>query len=365
MTVSGQIKQRLTRWLVGVSTRSGQGDGSAGAFASAVRNVHSLWRNTRDVEAMKLNIKNFGYELARQAASDRAQRSQLPSEPVRVGLASKPTTQRDMESEWLAYWCGRLRAQPIYHRKLWELCYVMQALWERGVLAEHKCGLGFGCGQEPLPSLMAAYGVRVTVTDLPPDQAAGRGWIETGQHTSELAKLHFPDIVPKDRFDSLVDLKYVDMNRIPDSLHGQYDFCWSVCAYEHLGSITNGLKFVRDAMKVLKPGGVAVHTTEFNFHNDERTVDNSPTVLFQRRHFQQLHAQLQSDGHAVAPLDFDLGEGPIDRYIDVPPYAWDSGPAASWFTSFAHRAHLKLSVLGVPCTCFALIVQKTAGARVA
>src|SRR4051812_46464154 len=289
MTVSGHIKQRLTRWLVGVSTKSAQGGHSPGPFLSTLRSVHRLWSNTRDVEAMRLNIKNFGYELARQA-SHRARRSLLPLAPVRVGLTSKPTTQSDMESEWLAYWCGRLHAEPMYHRKLWELCYVMQALWERGLLAEHKSGLGFGCGQEPLPSLMAAHGVQVTVTDLPPDQAAGRGWIETGQHTSELAKLHYPDIVPKDRFDSFVDLKYVDMNRIPESLGGQYDFCWSVCAYEHLGSIANGLKFVRDSMKVLKPGGVAIHTTEFNFHNDERTVDNSPTVLFQRKHFRQLQA---------------------------------------------------------------------------
>jgi len=306
---------------------------------------------------MKLNIKNFGYELARDMHS---RRSRAPSSdsPVRVGLGSKPTTQADMESAWLEYWCKQLQMEPIYHRKLWELCYVMQALWERGMLAEARHGLGFGCGQEPLPSLMASYGVRVTATDLAPQMAAGRGWVETGQHTSELRKLYFPHLVEKERFDALVDLQYVDMNDIPDGLANNYDFCWSICAYEHLGSIENGLRFVKESVKTLKPGGVAVHTTEFSYLNDRETIDNWPTVLFQQKHFEQVAAELERAGHQVAPLDFDVGNGAIDRYIDIPPYSWDLKKPSSWFDSFGQRAHLKLNVDGFPCTCFGLIVVK-------
>jgi len=44
------------------------------------------------------------------------------------------------------------------------------------------------------------------------------------------------------------------MNEIPRSFDNQYDYCWSVCAFEHLGSIQKGLDFVKNAMNVLKPG---------------------------------------------------------------------------------------------------------------
>jgi SAM-dependent methyltransferase len=313
---------------------------------------------TRDIEAMKLNIKNFGYELAREVSSGRRHRPPADA-PVKIGLRSKPTTQADMDSPWLDYWCAKLKIEPVYHRKVWELCYVLQALWERGMLAESRHGLGFGCGKEPLPSLMAAHGVRVTATDLPPQMAAGRGWVETGQHTSELNNLHFPHLVSRERFDSMVDLLYVDMNDIPESLESKYDFCWSICAYEHLGSIANGLRFVKESLKALKPGGVAVHTTEFSFLNDQETIDNWPTVLFQQKHFERLAAELERSGHKVEPLDFDVGDGAIDRYIDIPPYhSWDLKKPSSWFDSMSQRAHLKLNVDGFACTCFGVIVVK-------
>ncbi len=58
-------------------------------------------------------------------------------------------------------------------------------------------------------------------------------------------------------------------------------------------------------MRTLKPGGLAVHTTEFNFLDEEHTIDNWPTVLYQRAHFERLAEALRADGHRVAPLDFD------------------------------------------------------------
>jgi 2-polyprenyl-3-methyl-5-hydroxy-6-metoxy-1,4-benzoquinol methylase len=319
-------------------------------------NTNALRVLTRDIEAMKLNIKNFGYELARERYSRRAHGTS-GNAPVKVGLRSKATTQSDIESPWLDYWCTRLKIEPLYHRKVWELCYVLQALWERGMLAESKRGLGFGCGQEPLPSLMAAHGVRVTATDLPLEMSVERGW-KTGEHAGELGKLHFPDLVPREQFDALVELLYFDMNHIPDSLESKYDFCWSICAYEHLGSIEKGLRFVRESLKTLKPGGVAVHTTEFNFLNDKDTIDNWSTVLFQRKHFEQVAAELERSGHRVEPLDFDVGDGAIDRYIDIPPYGWDLKKPGPWFDAVDQRAHLKLNVDGFACTCFGLIVVK-------
>jgi hypothetical protein len=48
---------------------------------------------------------------------------------------------------------------------------------------EGVAGLGFGCGQEVLPSLFAKYGEAITATDLPPDRAEARQWTVSGQYS--------------------------------------------------------------------------------------------------------------------------------------------------------------------------------------
>ncbi len=96
-------------------------------------NINALWLLMKDIEAIKLNIKFFGYELA-QSLSAALPRNDTPPDPGVVGLASKPSTQKDIESNWVAYWANKLNIGVIYHRKIWELCYVLQALAERGIL---------------------------------------------------------------------------------------------------------------------------------------------------------------------------------------------------------------------------------------
>ena len=77
----------------------------------------------------------------------------------------------------------------------------------------------------------------------------------------------------------------MDRNAIDADLEGQDDLVWSASAFEHLGSFMHGLEFVINSVKCLKPGGVAVHTTEFNCSSDADTLDNASTVLFRKRDF--------------------------------------------------------------------------------
>jgi len=317
-------------------------------------NLNALTGRMRDLNNLALTVKFFGYELARKLASE------LPApkatEPFRVGLKSKPSTQADLESDWAAYWLAQLKIPRLFHRKLWEFAYLLQGLWEAGVLAPGKRGLGFGCGQEPIPSYLAARGLDLTVTDVEPEQARSSGWLGSGQHTTTIDTLFMPHLVDRGTFDSHVSLRYVDMNAIPNDLR-DFDFCWSICALEHLGSIEKGLAFVRNSLGTLRPGGVAIHTTEFNFLDDNRTIDNWPTVLFQRKHFADLAAALAAAGHSVAPLDFRVGDKPLDKFIDVPPFAHDlpDPVKAEWAPS---ATHLKLSIDGFASTCFGLIIVR-------
>jgi SAM-dependent methyltransferase len=318
-------------------------------------NINPIWEKTKDAEIISWNIKNFGYLLARKMAE---QRPLTPGLLANLPLESKATRQADIESPWFAYWCSQLKIPVTYHRKVWEYCFLLQALHDANMLEAGRRGLGFACGEEPIPSYLASSGIDVTATDLEPEKVAGRGWAETGQHTSSIEKLWYSNLVEREAFDKHVKLKYVDMNAIPSTLTG-YDFCWSICSLEHLGSIEQGLKFIENSLRVLRPGGLAVHTTEFNISNDGPTIDHWPTVLFQKKHFESVAERLRNQGHWVAPLNFDFGDGPIDNFIDVPPYDWDRLSAHGHLSGQKeHPAHLKLAIDGFPCTCFGMVIRK-------
>jgi hypothetical protein len=311
----------------------------------------ALWKFGADggaasAEALRLSVKTLGYHLARELAKTRLASPDLSGQPGADRLGCKPTTQADIESPWFAFWCRELQIAPLYHRKLWEYAFLLQNLHASGKLHEGATGLGFGCGEEPIPSYLAARGISVTVTDLDPVASRGKGWMETGQHTSAIDLVFKPELVARERFNRLVSLRYVDMNEIPADLEGRYDFCWSICALEHLGSIESGLRFVERSMATLKPGGMAVHTTEFNYSCDDGTLESASISLFQRKHFSALARRLEAAGHLIAPLDFDVGTGVLDQFVDVPPYG--SG----------RDMNLKLAVGEFPSTCFGLVVEK-------
>ena len=150
----------------------GMGEGSRTSSASAV----SAIRRSRvgiPYDFLLRNIKVFGYELARDArvalAEVEPQASTAPeASSFPRPLVTKIATEADFLSPWFAYWCDQLRARRIFHRKLWELAFILQVLHERDMLREGLRGFGFGCGKEPIPSYLASRGIKALVTDLDP-----------------------------------------------------------------------------------------------------------------------------------------------------------------------------------------------------
>lgn len=316
-------------------------------------NLNAMWLSLREMENIKLNLKFAGYELARTLAAHLPERAS--TQPIKIPLYSKPSTQADMQSDWFAHWMMELKVPIIFHRKLWEYGYVLQSLWQLGALDAGKKGIGFGCGAEPMPSLLASYGVDTLVTDLAAEAQVDAGWTGTNQHTHSLDAVYHNHLVDRETFAKHVSLEYVDMRDINPTLKN-YDFCWSICALEHLGTIKAGLDFVEASLSTLKPGGIAVHTTEFSYLSDGATIDNWPTVLFQRSHLIALGERLAAKGHKLAPLDFNVGQLPMDLFIDMPPY---SGDWTEYQTQiYPPPAHLKLSIDGFASTCFGLTIQK-------
>lgn len=270
-------------------------------------------------------------------------------------LTSQVCSQASLLSPELRVWSERLRPvwdpnrtdpKPlVMHRKMWEWLFICAALHERDMLRPGRRGLGFGVGREPLAALFAGQGSEVVATDLGPDAAAAAGWTATGdEYAGGILQLNDHGLCEPEEFARRTTFRHVDMNEIPDDLRG-FDFTWSSCALEHLGSIAAGADFVGEQMRCLRPGGVAVHTTELNVSSNERTVEAGATVLYRRRDVELLVDRLRREGYEVE-ADLTEGDAPADRHVDLPPFT---------------DTHLRTALGEFTTTSFALVVSKPAG----
>ena len=134
------------------------------------------------------------------------------------------------------------------------------------------------------------------------------------------------------------------MNNVPAELRG-FDFCWSACAFEHLGSIRKGLDYLHASLEPLRPGGVSVQTTEFNLLSNSGTVETPGLSIFRKEDIEEVIHELTAEGHMVEPLNLWPGASPVDEHIDLPPYT---------------AIHLKLALAGYQTTSIGLIITKRA-----
>ena len=244
-----------------------------------------------------------------------------PPEAGVVTLTSQACTQAQLESPVFRHWAASLKERPArLHRKLWEWCFITQALYERGMLAGGRRGLGFAVGTEPLSALFAERGCFILASDVGEEIARGAGWVETSQHATGPTQLNQRGLCPAQDFAARVRFREVDMRAIPGDLK-DFDFLWSSCALEHLGSLRNGIDYVVNAMACLRDGGVAVHTTEFNCDSDIKTIEVGDSVIYRQSDLHELAEELRALGHYVEPFDFRLGDLPADGHVDEPPYA--------------------------------------------
>ncbi len=262
------------------------------------------------------------------------------SEPTLNQVVSQLCTANQLEESEYFLWCKELVSAPNKNRKLWEFVFILAALEQNGMLLAGKTGIGFGTGQEPLPSLFASNAIDVLATDAP--EGCADVWSATLQRADSLETLWNEKIVEHAKFKRHVSHALVDMNSIPPELTG-YDFCWSACALEHLGSIEKGLQFIENSLECVKPGGLIVHTTEFNLDSNEETVEVPSLCLFRRKDIERLLRKLALAGHEVFPLNLCTGNEKLDLCIDLPPFS---------------LPHLKLQVCGFTTTSLGLIVRK-------
>jgi 2-polyprenyl-3-methyl-5-hydroxy-6-metoxy-1,4-benzoquinol methylase len=270
-------------------------------------------------------------------------------------LTSSVCRYEDFFSDWYQRWAGRLKldrpdidpnfAGSTVQRKAWEWCAIAQALEERGMLAEGKTGCGFAVGTEPLASAFASLGVRVLGTDQPLETGTG-AWAAGNQHAASLEALYHHNIIDLEGFKQKIRFKPVDMRDLGLPWGETYDFIWSSCSFEHLGTLETGMTFVLNAMELVKPGGVAVHTTEFNLSSNLDTVEEGANVIYRKQDLERLEGRLRKLSCAVSVFDLYGGDHQHDIEYDYPPYGSHG------------RQHVKLLLHDYVVTSVALIIRK-------
>lgn len=262
-------------------------------------------------------------------------------------LISRCCTEADFEREDLKWAAAQLKEdiENRRHRKTWEFLYIVSVLKQYDMLKGGKKGIGFAVGMEPLPSYFASQSIDVLATDLDPNAEGANGWIESNQNSGgNLKKLYYEKLCKRKDYDRNVTFRYVDMNHIPDDLK-DFDFCWSSCAVEHVGSLAKAKECIKNMLKVLKVGGIAVHTTEFNLSSNSETIDTGNSVIFRRKDIEELAEWCRDNGHYME-VSFKRGNWAGDRYIDIPPYdIWT-------------KYHLNLMINKYASTSYGIVIVK-------
>lgn len=192
-------------------------------------------------------------------------------------------------------------------RKVWEFIQVYNGLKNLGLLNGESRGLGLGVGHECLIYAFTNVCGEIVATDLYDSQ----NWSTASMAVNEVYDRN-PFPYQRDR----LVVKHMDMTQIeyPDA---SFDFIWSCCSIEHVDSFESLHRVYAEIHRVLKPGGIAALTTEYN-PTDRHSYE--PHMLFTDRHW--IEHWLTGSNPLVQGFDlldsFDLSLAPIPENEPVP-----------------------------------------------
>lgn len=213
----------------------------------------------------------------------------------------------DYRTDWIKeFYKTYSIADGLRPRKIWEFAHIMQVIKENfppqhsnhiEYFGRYKA-LGFGVGREPISRWLGRMCYEVLATDNV-DSGWGEGQIARCLR-DVLTSVHDTHTWVFDN----VKFRDVDMNDIPSDIRG-FDFLWSCSSLEHIGGKAAGLRFISEAMKCLRPGGLAIHTTELA--TVPGTFDGPDLCLYNFDDF------LSIEG--LWPLDISPGHSDDDRFV--------------------------------------------------
>ena len=210
------------------------------------------------------------------------------------------------------------------HRKAWEVGMVIHALHRLGAITPTAEILGIGVAKEETISLLSPHIKRLFATDIYCNPDSWGDW-----HGTDLMidASRFMSTPPYNR--RRVVWQHVDGRSLPYE-DNSFDAIFSCSSFEHFGSEADIRQAIGEACRVLKPGGVAVISTEFKISGPRDWFAN--VQLFDAARIQRVWL----DGinwKLTSPLDLTLDD---TSYIDFERSIHDEA-----YKTIAHP-HIKL-----------------------
>ena len=192
-------------------------------------------------------------------------------------------------------WIRAVGEEPRLHNKQWEYAQVLEARKRYAPNAKRLVGLG--CGIDAIIPKLAETAELVTATDLYGRPGA---WKAAQQRPDEF----YPQV--KNLRVHPMNMRQIDLPR------GAFDFVWSLCAVEHVGSADDVIDTVRQAGELLAPGGVMAITTEFTFAKRPFYAPARPsgTMYFDATMLRRLYTE--TGLHFVEPMDLRVSTHPMN-----------------------------------------------------
>ena len=263
-----------------------------------------------------------------------------------MNIPNVPSTEVFNSEEYIEF-CKCIKEKPRYHRKQWEFFVIQKEIMEHYDFSiVDKQGLGFAVGQEVLIPYFVSKGAIIIGTDLDPNKEESKGWIETNQHLSN--NIPLKGIISENEFKKNFKTDFVDMNDIPKEYFNEnFDFIWSSCSLEHLGSTQKGFDFIFNSLKCLKPGGIAVHTTEYNLGSTTDHFEHPTSCVYSKVMILDLINKLEHIGYNVKPIQFEREDNAINNHVDSYPYVnGKTFDSCSKILTDYENSHLNLLIHG-------------------
>ncbi|MDR6116757.1 MULTISPECIES: hypothetical protein [unclassified Sphingomonas] len=177
----------------------------------------------------------------------------------------------------------------------WEDAFILQALHYYDVVPKGGSGLGMGRRRSRLPAYFAGRGCAILSASLHHED------LPDGDPGLALELLEADDLCSPHRFYEVVHLTLFDRLTIPPSLTG-FDFLWSTDAYDVPEAQERLPQMLRNSMRCLRPGGLAIHMLRYR-PNASATGDTA-SAGFSRPEIERMALSLIADGQEVAQLNF-------------------------------------------------------------
>lgn len=187
-----------------------------------------------------------------------------------------------------------------FHRKIWEFNQALYGLRRLRRLAPDATAIGIGCGHEELMYFLANRLRLVVATDLyEGTYLGGESQADVLEHPAKYAPFPYRED----------HLQVRRMNGLAlDAAPASFDIAFCLSSIEHFGSMADKRQALAEMFRVVKPGGVAVVTTEVvlnrlgrgaQYFHPERLLALVADVGFALDHPPDLRAEHE---FAAAPL---------------------------------------------------------------